>query len=165
MSDSGVGPGVWRRFRDWQKVVNARQWAFLCGRADAAYARKWGLILAVAPAAVFAVRAAAAAFGFMPADKLLLLVAAGLYLVLGALAGRGKTWASPALMALWAAGLGFVIFAASGMPPVRWSERPGYWLWEAVVMALSSAGWMRVYYVIWRVERRQGMPLPGGGKR
>jgi hypothetical protein len=148
---------VWERW----KADNARQWAFLCGRTDVVQARKWGFVMAAGMAGLLAALVAARLLGLTQSglgpvsDPRVLLAAAGLFLVLGALAAKGKAWASMALMALWvsAAGLVFVILCRT--PATSLKEDPWLWPWGPIQLGLATAIWMRIYYVVYRAERRE----------
>jgi hypothetical protein len=97
----------------------------------------------------------------------LTVAAAGLFLVLGARAARGKSWAPAALMAMYPAILlGILSTTAWRNWPLHWDRHPWLWAFRAMALVAASALWMRFYYVIWRLERRQReTPMTAGGRR
>jgi hypothetical protein len=147
------------RRQGWRErcTLSAEERAFLRGDGTVAYARK----LVFAGAAAGAAAGTAMALGFplpglaLAVDPRLLLAAAGLYLVLGALARRGQGWASLGLMALLTASLVLPNVTAAAQASFLAGDHPGFWACRLIVCGLGWAMWMRFYWLAWRVERRQ----------
>lgn len=152
---------VWR---NWQQLTlrckfSPEEQQFLLGRGDVAFARKIGFLHALAAAAL------CAAVSFVPfprslaglGDPRLCLAAAALYFALGVMVRQGKGWGALALMGLVTLSMGSILLHAWRVPGAHYADHPMHWTCAFIVILLAWALWVRIFSVVYALERRAAM--------
>jgi hypothetical protein len=163
-----AGDSWWNRLVQYQRNDFRKGVAFLRGKGDIATGRMSGFIMAAGNAAALVAMTAGWAGHSLAetlareADPRLIDSAAGVLLVLGVLAYLGKAWATAVLMIGYPAAVMSVMARTAWKGPL-WNAGGWHLLAGAgLMLAAALAVWVRIYYVLWRAERRT--PQIGGDR-